>query len=117
MTCGTATSNSPSSVGLLLHVASRRGFDHMVGLIAGLWGSWNSSGGIVLQPGIPVGPPASRFFVGFFQPTRGVTIQIIVDPVASAFAGWRVDDTGNVTACSQHKARILAHQPCREIRA
>src|SRR5258705_5814607 len=77
----------------------------------------NSAAGMAFHPEIPIRPPASRLLLRLFQPVPGIGIQIIVDPMAALLAGRRVDDAGNVTAGSQHKATIASHQDSRAVGA
>src|SRR6185312_11536488 len=72
---------------------------------------------MAFHPGIPVRPPATRFLLGLLEPIRRVAVQIVMGPIAALVAGRRIDHTGNVTAGSEHEARVLSDQPLRAIGA
>src|SRR4051794_34148683 len=65
---------------------------------------------MMFQPGVPIRPPASRFLLGLLQPVRRVAVQVVMSPVTALVAGRRIDYPGDVTAGSEHEARVLSDQ-------
>src|SRR5260370_27834425 len=85
--------------------------------VARLRWSPNSAAGMAFHAEIPFRPPAAGLLFRLFQPILRVAIQILIDPIAALIASRRVDDTSDVTAGGEHKARISSHQVFRAVRA
>ena len=97
-------------VGFLLHISAGRGFDSLIPGVSRLGRCRADSAGVTLHPGIPIGPPASRFLLCSFQPTIGIQYELIVQPMAALIAGRRINDARNVATRGKDKARAYPDQ-------
>src|SRR5271165_5022720 len=98
------------SVLFLQYVGPRRIADRRMGSATG-WGWFNHAAGPLVEPGSPVGPPASVVAGCGFQPVLRVGRLRAGprDPVGPLAAG-RVDDSRDVTAGSLHETHVAAEE-------
>src|SRR6267378_2768649 len=62
------------------------------------------------HPRIPIRPPASGSLFGAVEPALRIRLKIVVKPVATFVAPWRIDHACDVPAGSQDESRLATDQ-------
>src|SRR5262245_13185214 len=107
-TCNDSRKWTPGVLSFLQHVSAWRWRDRCVGRAAERRRRFLLPGA-GSEPPYPVRPPAILMMFGAIKPFVCALHRLLVSPVALALAG-RINDSGDVTTSTQHKAYRTANK-------